>query len=276
MPPTGPGFYIIQYFDFLQAHRFVGPNGRSLPLPRQDMSLFVPVTQPLYVLQDKIFGIAHPGVTAILPVLAAAQVDDGLHNTVLNAQTGMADTHLAAFLAFDPITKDKQPIFAQMLEFDLIAPTGAYNRNIVINPGSNFVSFDPFYAATLWLTKKWSVSTRIHYLWNLTNDAPNIIFGPDAVTSLAGQAVHINFASLYQFSDTFGLGINGFYLQQVTNTQVNGLAVPGGRERVVALGPGAIFNISKDYSVFINDYQEFWVQNRPQTNKIVVRINMHF
>ncbi len=276
LPPTGPGFYVLQYFEYYQANRFVGDNGRSLPLPRQDLSLALAVTQPIYVLQDKLFGIGHPGVTAILPFIAAAHVDDGLNGAVLNVQTGMGDTHFGPFLFIDPIMGAKGPIFAQMLEFDVIAPTGTYNRNITINPGSNFLSVDPFYAATLWLTPQWSVSERLHYLWNAVNDAPNASYGPGAITSQAGQAVHLNFASLYQVNDTLGIGINGFYLQQITDTQINGLAVPGGRERVVALGPGATFNITKDYSIFVSDYQDFWVRNRPEANKFMVRINAHF
>lgn len=168
------------------------------------------------------------------------------------------------------------PLFGQSVEFDVITPTGRYSRNTSINPGSNFFSINPFYAATLWVTPDWTFSGRFHYLWNATNDEANAGLGPSARTSQAGQVFHMNVATLYQINPTWGIGLSGYYLQQITDTRVNGQPVPGRRERIFAIGPGAILNLAKDYSIYVNAYQGFGAQNRTEGRKLILRFNAYF
>jgi len=71
-----------------------------------------------------------------------------------------------------------------------------YDRNQAVNPSSNFFSFDPYWAGTLFITPQWEVSLRLHYLWNAKNDDPFVGFGVNEIQ--AGQAVHANFATSYE------------------------------------------------------------------------------
>lgn len=68
-------------------------------------------------------------------------------------------------------------------------------------PAAISFSFDPYWAATLFITQ-WEFSTRVHYLWNTRNNDPNRQYtspdGTRAGSTLAGQAVHLNFASSYE------------------------------------------------------------------------------
>ena len=116
-------------------------------------------------------------------------------------------------------------------------PTGEYDRNKDINPGNNAVSLDPYWAATYWLNPKWTASTRIHYLYNFKNNEPGYAFGA-ADDIQAGQAIHANFATDYAVTPQLRLGINGYWLKQVTDTEVDGEKVKGRREQVWAIGPG--------------------------------------
>ena len=109
MPLTGPGFYGIEYFTFYSASKFTGANGQRLPLPSQDLQVLATISQAVYLAPQKIFGIAHPGATVILPAVAGAGVNDGLNGAVLRTSTGLGDAIFGAFLTFDPIMGQNGP-----------------------------------------------------------------------------------------------------------------------------------------------------------------------
>ena len=54
----------------------------------------------------------------------------------------------------------------------------------------------------------------------------------------AGQAIHANFATDYAITEQFRLGLNGYWLKQITDTEVDGEKVKGRREQVWAIGRG--------------------------------------
>ena len=158
----------------------------------------------------------------------------------------------------------------------IIAPIGDYSSAAAVNPGSNYWSFDPYISGTYFFSPQWTASVRLHYLWNGENDDPAASYGAGALTTQAGQAVHANFATEYAVTDQLRLGVNGYWLQQTTNTQVNGVGVPGTKERVWALGPGALYGFDKSNFMFVNAYYEFAAQNRPEGQKYVFRFVHHF
>nr|WP_238193118.1 transporter [Methylobacterium frigidaeris] len=96
------------------------------------------------------------------------------------------------------------------------------------------------------------------------------------VSTQAGQALHANFASEYSVTKELKLGVNGYWLQQISDTLANGVAVPGRRERVFALGPGALLALNKDNFLFFNAYHEFGAQSRPEGQRYTVRWVGHF
>jgi hypothetical protein len=274
-PPSGPGWYPTQYFQVYSANRLVDRNGRSLGLPREDVTVFASLTQLLYVSPIKV-GPGVLGLDILLPTIPFSSTDDGLGGAALKAQQGVGDLLIGPFIQFDPIMGDKGPLFVGRFEAQMILPTGKYDPTAAVNPGSNFFSFNPYVAGTLFLTPDWTVSARFHYLWNASNDRPNVGFGPTVVSTQAGQALHANFASEYSVTQTLKLGVNGYWLQQISDTLANGVAVPGRRERVFGLGPGALLAINKDNFLFFNAYYEFGAQNRPEGQRYTVRWVGHF
>jgi anthranilate 1,2-dioxygenase (deaminating, decarboxylating) large subunit len=167
------------------------------------------------------------------------------------------------------------PRFVQRVEFTAILPTGRYDKTAAVSPGSNFFSFDPYWSGTLWLTPKLTSSVRFHYLWNAKNDEPAAGFGPASDTQ-AGQALHANATLEYAVLPQLRIGANGYWFQQITDTKVNGDSVEGRKEKVWAVGPGAIYSFSKDNHLFFNAYFEQAVRNRPEGDRFVLRYVHHF
>ena len=273
--PSGPGWYGIEYLTFITASRLNDAQGQRLALPQQKIDLFLPITQLIYAAPTKWYGM-QPGVTALLPVLAHAKVQDGLGNAALKGTTGVGDVTLGAFLQFDPVMGANGPVFSHRLEFDVIAPIGRYDPTNAINPGSNFWSLDPHWAFTAWATPKLSFSGRLHYLWNGRNRDPATSFGPGVTSTRAGQAAHANFTAEYAIREGFSVGLNGYWLRQTTDTQANGADVAGRKERVWAVGPGLVYAFSKESSIFVNLYSEQGARNRAEGTRLVVRFNQHF
>ncbi len=276
-PPSGPGFYFQDYFQYYTANRFNDDKGNRLPLPRTDLDVVANVTQFIYVTTKKIFG-ANLGFSALLPWVVNDRVNDGLENRVLKAENGPGDLWIGPALQFDPMMrKDGQgPLFVSRIELDVIAPIGRYSNVNAINASSHFWSLNPYWAFTFWMTPKLSMAARLHYLWNGVNHSPNVAFGPHVNSIQAGQAVFADIAVGYAIIEKLTVGANGYFFNQITDTLVNGIGVPGRKERVWAIGPGMVYSLSKNHFVFLNVYSEQDVRNRPQGTNGVLRFVAHF
>jgi hypothetical protein len=113
-------------------------------------------------------------------------------------------------------------------------------------------------------------SARLHHLWNSTNNDPFVGFGIKNMQP--GQDFHINCATSYEPFDNVRLGFNGYWLQQLTNHGINGVAVPNSRERTVGLGPGIQLG-GRGIWFRVNSYMETDVRNRPSGIKVTFRIS---
>jgi hypothetical protein len=272
--PAGPGWYLQEYFQNYSADRLRDKDGKALGLPKQDLDYQVAVTQLSYLSTLRL-GNGSLGLNAVLPVVTRMKVDDGLDNAALRGQTGMGDLLIGPFIQFDPIMGPDGPRFVHRIELQVNLPTGEYDDKHAINPGNNAWSFNPYWAATYWFTPKWTASVRAHYLYNGKNTDPGESFG-NVSDIQAGQALHANFATEYAVTDHLRLGINGYWLKQITDTQIDGHDVSGRREKVWAIGPGGMYSFSQNDHVFVNAYFEQDVENRPDGSRVQVRYVHHF
>lgn len=272
--PAGPGWYLQEYFQNYSADRLRDKDGKALGLPKQDLDYQVAVTQLSYLSNVRL-GSGSLGLNAVLPVVTRMKVDDGLDNAALRGQTGIGDLLIGPFIQFDPIMGPDGPRFVHRIELQVNLPTGEYDDKHAINPGNNAWSFNPYWAATYWFTPKWTASVRAHYLYNGKNHDPAQSFG-DVSDIQAGQALHANFTTDYAVTDHLRLGINGYWLKQITDTQVDGHDVSGRREKVWAIGPGGMYSFSANDHVFVNAYFEQDVENRPDGSRVQVRYVHHF
>ncbi len=277
-PPAGPGLYLQQYLQYYSSDRFKDARGHDMPLPNPDLKAFISLTQVIYQSNQTVpltFG-AKWGVDVIIPVVGVDVNYSAPGPFPVANGAGVGDVLVGPYLQWDPIMGKNGPILMNRLEFQTTFPTGKYDRNREINPGNNCFTFNPYLSSTLFLTPKWTVSTRFHYLWSSVNDDPNRNFAP-ASTTQAGQAIHLNYASEYEIiPKMLRLGVNGYYLKQLADTQADGHDVADRREQVFAIGPGVLFSFSQNDHIFFNAFFEMEAENRPQGNRYNLRWTHHF
>lgn len=156
-------------------------------------------------------------------------------------------------------------------DFDL--PTGQYSRTSNVNIGGNSFTVHPYYAITPFPLKRLETSWRVHYLWNSANNNPPISTG--AQSTQAGQAIHFNATAAYKVWKGLWIGSNGYYLKQITDGKIDGVALHDSPEQVGAIGPGMVWN-SGSWYFYANGYQEFAALSRATGHKLVLRIEKTF
>lgn len=274
-PPAGPGLYFAQYVSYYSADKLTGTNGVTLPLPGTDLDVWVSLTQFIYMWDSNVqIGDwelpAKPALDILIPLVGADL--DFAAPIPLTANSGMGDLLIGPALQFDPIMGPNGPRFVQRIEAQFNIPTGEYSRFDVVNPGANFFSFNPYWAGTAFITPKDTVSFRAHYLWCAENNDPFFLTPPGTTSTKAGDAFHINFAAEHEVIEKkLRVGVNGYYLKQTTDAQINGVDIAGTREQVLGIGPGAILSFSQTQHVFCNLYWETDAENRPEGFKLNLR-----
>ena len=88
--------------------------------------------------------------------------------------------------------------------------------------------------------------------------------------------MHLNFTTAYQVIPQLRLGINAYYLKQVSDFKVDGNSVDDSKEQVLAIGPGLLWHINPDLHFFFNAYFESEAENRPEGERYNARLVYHW
>jgi len=264
--PSPPGWYFLQYAQHYRANKFKDVNGNNLPLPGPEFDVTLGLTQLIYGSDQELMG-GKLGFQAFLPEVSPHTSYSVAGGGPEAGDSDFGDLVMGPFITWGPLMESK---FFTRIELTTVLPTGKYDRNREINPGSNIWSFNPFWSGTYFFTPELSASVRLHYLWNGKNDEPNRSFGA-AKDVRPGQAFHVNFATEYAFTPQLRLGINGYWLKSTTDTEVNGHDVKGRREQVLGLGVGGVYSFSQRNHLFFNFYDESQAENRTEGQRYNLR-----
>lgn len=279
-PPAGPGWYVQQYVQLYRNGVLKDSGGNDLRLPTRrgfetaEVDAVIGLTQLVYQSDQPLLFGGKWGMNLMLPY-GSLEIDPE-DNLALSANGGnLGDLLLGPYLQWDPVMGPNGPRFVQRVEVQLIFPTGSYDSDHALNLGSNIFSFNPYWAATAFLTPQWTASWRLHYLWNGENDDPYKPLGANDIQ--AGQAFHVNFASAYEVQpNRLRIGPNGYYLQQITESKVNGARIANSEEQVLGIGPGLVYHLSPHDHLFMNLYWEAAAENRPEGSRFNLRYVHHF
>jgi anthranilate 1,2-dioxygenase (deaminating, decarboxylating) large subunit len=238
--------------------------------------VFVSLSQFIYQSNQPLILGGKWGLDIIVPIVSLDTDYDQTGPFPEDNGTGIGDILVGPFIQWDPIMGEKGPKFMHRIELQLLLPTGKYDDEKELNPGSNFFSFNPYWAATAFITPELTASLRFHYLWNAVNDDPNRGFG-DAEDTQAGQAIHTNMALGYEaIPKRLRVGVNGYYLKQISDTKMNGDDVSGLKEEVFGIGPGLVYHHSQEQHIFANVFFETLAENRTEGTRFTIRYVHHF
>jgi len=274
-----PGFYSDQYLYFTHADSFRDAGGDKLPGHNQMHNLMIMPNFKYIFAEPTVFG-AWPGVDISVPILLDLKVDT---ERVSENETNIGDVFLGFMLQFPEKKVWGRFPFYQRMEILTKFPTGHYGSNDYVNAGNNAYAINPYYACTMFLNRNVEVSVRLFYKWTSTNDDPPPIPSPEwdrekdpqnpifADDIQEGEAVWANYAVSYGVTDRLRLGVNGYGLQMISNHKIDGHEIPDSKEKVFAIGPGAMY-ISRDRKDiwYLNGYHEAYVENRAKNDLVFV------
>ena len=112
----------------------------------------------------------------------------------------------------------------------VIVPTGAYDKNDLVNLGRNYWSFDTVGALT-WLDPKLGTEVSI---------APGIMFNTknNDTDYKTGDEFHVDFVVNQFLMETFAVGLRGYYYKQITGDSGNGARLGDFKSESLGIGPG--------------------------------------
>lgn len=268
-PPAGPGWYFQQYLQYWSADNL---PGLPFPEPKPELDAVISLSQIIYQSDQTLLG-GQWGLDVIVPFVSL-DLKEGSSPLTANS-SGFGDLLIGPYIQWGPIMGENGPLFMHRVELQMIFPTGSYDRDHALNPGSNFFSFNPYWSGTLFMGPRWSASVRMHLLFNEKNSEPATITGLESFR--AGTAVHGNFAISYDvLPRQLRIGLNGYFFEQVSDTKVNGTKNGALDERVFAIGPGMLYSFSQEDHLFLNLYFESSAENRPEGWRLNARWTHHF
>jgi hypothetical protein len=265
-----PGWYWQTYSQFYTTHRFLDNQGELLfGIPSPRLNAWTNALQFIYLSQKDFLGLGNWGFDITIPAVFYSHIEKN-DLGITNSGSGFGDLILGMFAQAEAIMRGEDPLYVQRLEFAISFPTGKNKRPFKnINPGNGVYFIDPYWAATLYFTPRFSASWRVHYLWVSHNHRLHI---------KAGDAIHGTYALEYAITPDLYLGINGYFLQQIGNNKFEGVIIPDSKERVFAIGVGGLYSIERRFAfvVIANLYFETAVRNRTQGIKAFLRVLKHF
>ena len=240
LPP--PGFYFLNYLDYFNSHALDNNHGDAQRGLGFQLNVVAEVPRFLWVTKTKLLGGDVVGHILIPWVYEYAAV-----NTPVGRQTqakyGLGDIEIGTGIAWHPSKN-----FHHILAFDVVAPTGQFDKTDLVNIGRNYWSFNPLWAFTYRADNGFEASAKLMYWINTVNSDTSYV---------SGQEFSADYLLGWHYQK-WGFGANGHYRLQTTDDTKNGHtavdaftgAPTGNKAEFLSIGPAITYDLPKGCITF--------------------------
>lgn len=228
-----------------------------------DLEFNINLTTVLYKPDVKLWGASY-AFGAVVPIVGVdidARIGVGpLQMNLRDDVVGLGDvTFIPAVLFWN------RGNFHFTLAEYIITPTGDYDSDKLVNASLNYWSFDTNFAAT-YLNEQTGqdYSINVGHIYNTENDDTDYH---------SGQEIHIDFMINHFLSESFGFGLHGFYLKQITGDSGAGAVLGDFKAEAAGVGPAVIWNtkvFSQDVSFIAKWLHEYHAERRIEGDHVFV------
>ena len=269
-----PGFYNLAYYSHAQASSLKGNSGQDLGWARYRLTADTISYRMQYVWKTTLLG-AGAESTLVFPFPA---ID--LEKRVAG---NLPDTSGTRFRMTDPLIVPlrlawKGAHLNQSAAVEIVAPLGDYDVNARVNSGRNYWQFAPAYALSYRPTDASSFGLKLRYGMNTRNKATNYS---------SGEEFSAEYIAGYKLSASVTLGLQGYFLRQTTDDELNGQPTSAANGRLIgsgignrgsanAAGPFLSYRVSPRFAITGKYQQEFGVKNRGEFSRFWLQVLLPF
>ncbi len=153
----------------------------------------------------------------------------------------------------------------------IVTPTGRYDSDDLSNVGLNYWTFDTDLAMT-YLNEETGQDYSINIGYNYNTENPDTDYQ-------TGQEIHIDYMINQFLSESWAIGVQGFYLKQLTGDSGDGAIFGDFKAEAAGIGPAVLWNtkVGDREVAFITKWMhEFHAKNRLKGDHIFLSFAMGF
>jgi hypothetical protein len=269
-----PGFHQLVYYNRSQARSVKGDAGQDLGWTRYRVDAEVISLRMQYVWDARLLGATvESGASVPFPSLSVDRQITAVLPEVSGHRFGLSDP-----LFFPLRLAWKGERVNHSVNFEFIAPLGAYDVNATVNPGRNYWQFAPLYAVSYRPGSSSVFGLKLRYGVNAENKATHYRSGDELTAEFSGG---------YRLSPSFTFGLQGYAFRQTTDDRLNGQPTSATNGRLIgtgignrgsanALGPFVIWMISPGFAVTAKVQQESCAKNRGEFSRFWLQALLPF
>ncbi len=260
LPAAGETAY-FNYTLYYHADSFKGANGNDL-IPGFEANVLAEAPRIVHTWEAKLGPFNMSTGAILVGNFVKVEADPVPGVRLKDSVTGLNFLYLTPlYLTYNT------PTLHLLYGPSAIIPVGHFSEHDLANPTNNYYSFHQEFAFTYFPKKNLEISTEGGLTFNAENPDTNYQSGATFDIDWG-----VNWAPIASMPNLF-FGLQGFYVTQFTDDEVNDVTVrPGGfRLEKIALGPQLIYYFSPKAGICAKYQREFDTKNGPEGDRYWVQ-----